>query len=69
MPSETIISPTKHPEAELKDFTKIDRDSNTLHYQEKKHFTFVSKVLHSTETLAKSESLQYSTNFSNLTHN
>ena len=26
---------TKHPKAELKDFTKIDRDSNTLHHQAK----------------------------------
>ena len=34
-----------------------------------KHFTFVSRIHHSTETLAKSESLQYSTNFSNLPDN
>ena len=34
--------------------------------EQKKHFTFVSRIHHSTETLAKSESLQYSTNFSNL---
>ena len=26
---------TKHPKAELKDFTIIDRDSNTLHHQAK----------------------------------
>ena len=26
---------TKHPKAELKDFTIIDRESNTLHYQAK----------------------------------
>ena len=26
---------TKHPKAELKDFTKIDRESNTLHHQAK----------------------------------
>ena len=26
---------TKHPKAELKDFTIIDRDSNTLHHQSK----------------------------------
>ena len=40
---------------------------NTI--KQKKHFTFVSKIHHSTETLAKTESLQYSTNFSNLPHN
>ena len=54
---------TKHPKAELKDFTRIDRESNTL------HFTFISRIHHSTETLAKSESIQYSTNFSNLPDN
>ena len=37
--------------------------------EQKKHFTFVSKIHQSTHTLARSESLQYSTNFSNLTHN
>ena len=31
-----------------------------------KHFTFVSESHHLTETLTKSESLQHSTNFSNL---
>ena len=33
------------------------------------HFTFLSRIHHSTETLAKSESLQYSTKFSNLPDN
>ena len=32
VPSETT---TKHPKAELKDFTITDRDSNTLHHQAK----------------------------------
>ena len=27
--------PTKHPKAELKDFTILDRESNTLHHQAK----------------------------------
>ena len=53
---------TKHPKAELKDFTIIDRENNTLHHcKQKKHFTFISRINHSTETLAKSESVQYST--------
>ena len=60
---------TKHPKAELQDFTITDRESNTLHHQQKKHFTFFSKINLSKETLAKSESSQYSTNFSNLKHN
>ena len=34
VPSETTIS-TKHPKAELKDFTIIDRESNALHHQAK----------------------------------
>ena len=61
---------TKHPTAEFKDFIIIDRERAT-HYtiKQKKHFTFVSRIHHSTETLAKSESLQYSTNFSNLIDN
>ena len=29
---------TKHPKAELKDFTIIDRESNTLHHQAKEAF-------------------------------
>ena len=37
--------------------------------KQKKHFTFISMIHHSTETLAKSESPQYSRNLSNLTHN
>ena len=56
---------TKHPKAELKDFTIIDRERATSYTIKKKHFTFISKIHHSTETLAKSEFLQYSTNFSN----
>ena len=59
---------TKHPKAELKDFTIIDR-STAYTIKQKKHFTFISRIHHSTETLAKSESLQYSTNFSNLPDN
>ena len=57
---------TKHPKVELKDFTIIDRE-RAIPYtiEQKKHFTFVTKIHHSTETLAKSEFLQYSTNFSN----
>ena len=57
---------TKHPKAELKDFTIIDRDTIPYTIGEKKHFIFVSRIHHSTETLAKSESLQYFTNFSSL---
>ena len=61
---------TKHPKAELKDFTIIDRERATPYtVRQKKHFTFKSKIHHSTETLANSESLQFSINFSNLTHN
>ena len=60
---------TKHPKAELKDFTIKDRDSNTYTVVQEKHFIFISKIHHSTETLSKSESLQYSSNFSNLPHN
>ena len=45
---------TKHPKGELKDFTIIDRESNTLHLQAKE---VVSRIHHSTETLAKSELL------------
>ena len=53
---------TNCPKAELKDFTIIDRDSNTYTVEQKKHFTFVLKIYHSTESLAKSESFQYSIN-------
>ena len=62
---------TKHPKAELKDFTIIDRESTATPYtiKQKKHFTFVSKIHHSIETLAKLVSLQYLTNVSNLPHN
>ena len=69
MPSETTnhIS-TEHTKAELKDFAIIERATPYI-VEQKKHFTFISKIHHSTETLAKSESLQYSTNFSHLTHN
>ena len=57
---------TKHPKAEHKDFTIIDRERATPYtVEQKKHFTFISKIHHSTETLVKSEFLQYSTNFSN----
>ena len=61
-------SSTKHPKAALKSFTIIER-ANPYTIEQKKHFTFISKIHHSTETLAKSESLQYSTNFSNFPHN
>ena len=37
--------------------------------EQKKHFIFVSKIHHLTETFAKSEFLQYSTTFSNIKHN
>ena len=61
---------TKHPKAELKDFTIIDRERATPYtVEQKKQFTFISKIHHSTETLAKSESLLYSINFSNLPDN
>ena len=61
---------TKHPKSELKDFTIIDTERATPYtIKEKKHFTFISRMHHSTETLAKSESIQYSTNFSNLPDN
>ena len=57
---------TKHPKVELKDFTIIDRERAILYtIEQKKHFTFISKIHNSSETLAKSEFLQYSTNFSN----
>ena len=54
---------TKHPKAELKDFTKSIERATTYTIKEKKHFTFISKIHHSMETLAKSKFLQYSTNF------
>ena len=61
---------TNHPKAELKDFIIIDRERATPYtVEQKKHFTFISKIYHSTEKLAKSESLQYSTNFSKLPDN
>ena len=61
---------TKHPKVELKDFKIIDRERATPYTAEqKKHLTFISRIHHSTETLAKSESLQYSINFSNLPDN
>ena len=61
---------TKHPKAELKDFTILDRNSNTLHH-------WAKEVLH---ICIKDPSLNrntgkdwipsvYSTNFWNLTHN
>ena len=50
----------KHPKAELKDFTIIDRESNTLCHQARNHFTFLSKIHHSTETLVKSKSIHCS---------
>ena len=63
---------TKHPRVELKDFTIIDRErERVIPYtvKQKKHFTFVSKIHHSTETLTKSELLQYSRDFSDPPHN
>ena len=54
---------TKHQKAELKDFTIIERDSNTLHSQAKGALHIHIKAHHSTETLSKSEYLQYSKNF------
>ena len=60
---------TKHPKGELKDFIIIDRESNTLHHQAKEALHIHIKDHHSAETLAKSESLQYSTNFSSLPDN
>ena len=59
---------TKHPKAKLKDFTIIER-ATPYTVKQKKCFTFVSRIHHSTERLAKSESLQYSINFSNLPDN
>ena len=59
---------TKHPKAELNDFTIMER-ATPYTIKQKKHFTFVLRIHHSTETLAKSESLQYSTNFSKLPDN
>ena len=47
---------TKHPKAELTDFTII-QTATPYTIKPKKHFTCVSKIHHSTETLAKSESL------------
>ena len=41
---------TKHPKAELRDFTIIDKDNNPYTIEPKKHFTFMSKIHHSTET-------------------
>ena len=44
---------TKHPKAELKGFTIIDRDSNTLHHQAKEAFTLVSKIHHINRNIGK----------------
>ena len=53
---------TKHPKAEPKGFTIIEKEGAIPYtIKQRKHFTLVSKIHHSTETLAKSESLQYST--------
>ena len=55
---------TNHPKAELKRFyNNRQREKIPYTIEQKKHFTFVSKIHHATESLAKSESLQYSTNF------
>ena len=59
---------TKHPKAEFKKFYNRQRQQHPT-LSSKEHFTFLSKIHHSTETLSKSESLQYSTNFSNLPDN
>ena len=56
---------TKHPKAELKDFTIIDRESNTLYHCTKEALHICIKDPSLNRTLAKSEFLQYSTNFSN----
>ena len=44
---------TKHPKAELKDFTIIDRESNTYTIEQKKHYTFVSKINYSKRNIGK----------------
>ena len=49
----TIIERERERERERKRERERERESNTL--QHKKHFTFVSKIHHSTETLAKSD--------------
>ena len=70
MLSKTTTPPQNTPKAELKDFTIIERERATPYtVEQKKHFIFISKIHHSTETLSKSEFLQYSTNFSNLPDN
>ena len=44
---------TKHPKAELKDFTIIDRDSNTLHHQAKEALQFCIKDLSCNRNIGK----------------
>ena len=63
VPSETTTS-YKTPKSKTQIFTIIDRDSNTLHYQAKEAI-----YIHIKDPSLKSETLQYSTNFSNITHN
>ena len=56
----------KHPKAELTRFyNNRQRRAKPYTVKQKKHFTFISKMHHLTETLTKSEFLQYSTSFSN----
>ena len=50
-------------------YSNRQREQQPYTTEQKKHFTFISRIHHSTETLAKSVSLQYSTNFSKLPDN
>ena len=59
---------TNHPKAELKDFTVICRDANTLHCWAKEALHICMKDPSLNRNNGK-ESFPYSTNFSNLTHN
>ena len=70
MPSEITTSPQNTQKQNLRILQIIDRERVTPYtIEQKKHFTFVLRIHYSTETLAKSECLQYSINFSNLPDN
>ena len=60
---------TKHPKAELKDFTIIDRDSNTLHHQVKQALHISIRDSSLDRNIDKVRIPSVFKNISNLTHN
>ena len=60
---------TKHPKAELKDFTIIDRDSNTPHHKAKETLHIHIKDPSLNRNIGKVRTPSILTNFSNLLDN